>query len=41
MELSEQIRNLMEYGMAEIPDEPIQMAEIIVHHASLGFRNLG
>ena len=37
MELSEQIRNRMEYGIAEIPDELIQKAEIIVHQVGLGF----
>jgi tetratricopeptide (TPR) repeat protein/serine/threonine protein kinase len=41
MELSEQIRNRMEYGMAEIPDELIKKAEIIVHKVSFGFRNRG
>ena len=38
MELSEQIRNRMEYGIAEIPDELIKKAEIIVHKVSAGFR---
>ncbi len=37
IELSEQIRNRMEYGIAEIPDELIQKAEIIVHQVGLGF----
>ncbi len=39
MELSMQLRNRMEYGIAEIPDELIQKAEIIVHKVSLHFRN--
>ncbi len=38
MELSEQIRNRMEHGIAEIPDELIQKAEMIVHKVSLHFR---
>jgi outer membrane protein assembly factor BamB/serine/threonine protein kinase len=38
MELSEQIRTRMEYGLTEIPDELIQKAEIIVHKVSLHFR---
>jgi len=38
LELSEQIRNRMEYGITEIPDELIQKAEMIVHKVSLGFR---
>jgi len=38
MELSEQIRNRVEYGITEIPDELIQKAEMIVHKVSFGFR---
>ena len=30
MELSEQLRNRMEYGIAEIPDELITKADIIM-----------
>ena len=41
MELSEQIRNRMEYGVTEIPDELITKAEIIVHKVSFGFRKRG
>jgi hypothetical protein len=39
MELSEPFRNRMEYGIAEIPDEIIQKAEIIVHKFSLVLGN--
>ena len=38
MELYEQIRNRMDYGIAEIPDELIQKVEMIVHKVILRFR---
>ena len=38
MELSEQIRTRMEYGLTEVPDELIQKADFIVHKVRFHFR---
>jgi serine/threonine protein kinase len=41
LELSKQIKMRMDMGVAEIPDELIQKADVIVHQVSMGFRKKG